>query len=432
MINTNTFYKTFTGADALAFMVLPETKPILLGSLTSISHSVYREKKPVPLLGKINVGGFTRGMRSIAGTMVFTLINQHLVEDILKQVPYLAEHGKIKSDELPFFDIMIVCANEYGAASRMMIYGVEFFEEGQVVSIEDIYIENTFSFIARDLDDFTKIDTIIKGKNGASRTVNVDTVVPYEYSQASYDNSYQRTLLLKNKDMVNIQTALLDKGYTTPITGVLDNETKCAIYEFQKDNKLSRSGFVDDTTYSLLMNQNGNKDVLTITNKNGAYVYSNKDKDSILGLAKYQSNYLGTQDLEFVEIDFYDKKGYIEIDNTDAYVQKKHTIEEYPNKSNIVHTVKLADFDATKYGARYTCNKDTEVKISSISYYKNGESISNSRFYNLKANTPFDLRLSYIPSAYIYDIENKSMPEMVEFFIQPSGEKARKWIIKLK
>ena len=69
MLNNDTFYKTFTGMDALAFMMLPEAKPILLGSLTTLSHSVYREKKPVPLLGRINTGGYTRGMRSIAGTI---------------------------------------------------------------------------------------------------------------------------------------------------------------------------------------------------------------------------------------------------------------------------------------------------------------------------------------------------------------------------
>ena len=79
MSNLNTFYKTFSGSDAVAFLIFPQSKPILLGSLSTISHSVYREKKPVPLLGKINTGGYTRGMRSIAGTMVFTLVNQHLV-----------------------------------------------------------------------------------------------------------------------------------------------------------------------------------------------------------------------------------------------------------------------------------------------------------------------------------------------------------------
>ena len=93
--NNNTFYKTFSGSDALAFIMFPECKPILLGSLTTLSHSVYREKKPVPLLGKINTGGYTRGMRSIAGTMVFTLISQHVVEDICQQIPYFNEYGKL-------------------------------------------------------------------------------------------------------------------------------------------------------------------------------------------------------------------------------------------------------------------------------------------------------------------------------------------------
>lgn len=44
MSNLNTFYKTFSGSDAVAFLIFPQSKPILLGSINTISHSVYREK----------------------------------------------------------------------------------------------------------------------------------------------------------------------------------------------------------------------------------------------------------------------------------------------------------------------------------------------------------------------------------------------------
>ena len=142
----NTFYKTYTGTDTLVFVIFPESKPIILGSLTTISYSIFREKRPVPLLGKINTGGYTRGMRTIAGSMIFTVINQHFVEDIVQQIPYLSAHDKIKADELPFFDVMIVCANEYGANAQMMLYGVEFLDDAQVISINDMFIENTLIF----------------------------------------------------------------------------------------------------------------------------------------------------------------------------------------------------------------------------------------------------------------------------------------------
>jgi hypothetical protein len=214
MSNLNTFYKTFSGSDAVAFLIFPQSKPILLGSLSTISHSVYREKKPVPLLGKINTGGYTRGMRSIAGTMVFTLVNQHLVEDLKEQIPYLEAHGKLKADELPFFDIMIVCSNEYGAASQLYIYGAEFYEDGQVISVQNIYIENTFSFVARDIDDFSRINPIVQsGALGSNYTV--ETLVGYAFSKSDYDDLYNNLASAKTSfygKLKAAQTALKAEG----------------------------------------------------------------------------------------------------------------------------------------------------------------------------------------------------------------------------
>lgn len=56
------------------------------------------------------------------------------------------------ADQLPPLDISLIFANEYGAISHMMFYGVEFFQEGGTFSIEDIYSENVVQYIARDID----------------------------------------------------------------------------------------------------------------------------------------------------------------------------------------------------------------------------------------------------------------------------------------
>lgn len=428
--NNNTFYKTFSGSDTLAFMMFPECKPILLGSLTTLSHSVYREKKPVPLLGKINTGGYTRGMRSIAGTMVFTLISQHLVEDILEQIPYLNEHGKLKADELPFFDIMIIAANEYGSASKMMIYGAEFFEDGQVLSVQDIYVENTFSFVARDIDDFSRMNVIVNGSYSPSNQLKADTVTSYNFDENEYKQNYIETLSTKNKDMIQVQNSLRAAGYDTPVNGILDNETRSALYAYQSDNNLSRSGLVDNTTYQLLTNEKQG-DLISIKNKNGAFVYSDKDKNNILGIAKYQSNYIGEKDGYFYKIDFYDEEGYVEISNTNKMSDK---VYEYIDitKPSVVQNVNLKDFDSNTIGTEITCNKDSEVKLSAISYYKNGNTKVNTRYYQIAANNKFNAILAYIPDAYIYNIDNKSMPYMIEFIVSPDGEKQKKWIVKIK
>lgn len=426
---TNTFYKTFSGTDALTFLLLPEAKPILLGSLTTLSHSVYREKKPVPLLGKINTGGFTRGMRSVAGTMVFTLINQHLTEDIIAQVPYLKEHEKVKADELPFFDIMVVCANEYGAASKMMIYGAEFFEDGQVISVQDIYIENTFSFVARDIDDFRYIDTVATSGRRTGEWIYADVVVPHDYTIEGYTKLYQDTAANNNASLVDIQTALLNKGYNNNTSGILDNETQNNIKDFQKSAGLIPTGLVDYTTYDLIMMSDDNqKPVITIENNNGALVYDNENKDTIIGIAKYQTSFVGNVGDEFAEINFYGQTGYVELSNTNHSIKKTYNFDAYTQEGTNVQTT-INEFDASSIGAHFTPSTDTEVQLTAISYYDNNAVASNSRYYTVKAGESKDLSLSYIPDAYIYSLNYKQLPNKIDFIVTPQGENPKKWTV---
>lgn len=147
---------TFSGTDTLAFIILPNTAPIVLGSLTTFSYSSYRAKKPVSTLGSVLSRGVAKGGRIIAGTLVFTLINQHWVNELIDMVPWLREktNGVVYSDELPIFDIMLISANEYGRYVNMRVQGVNLTDEASVLSVNDIYSETTFSFIAREIRTF--------------------------------------------------------------------------------------------------------------------------------------------------------------------------------------------------------------------------------------------------------------------------------------
>lgn len=431
MNNSNTFYKTFTGTDTLAFAIFPEAKPILLGSLTTISYSMYRDKKPVPLVGKINVGGYTRGMRSIAGTMVFTLINQHITKDLVEQLPYLKIHGKMKADELPFFDILIVGANEYGASSQMMIYGAEFFEDGQVLSIQDLYIENTFSFVARDIDEFTFSNPIVNKGEAAAIALNVDTIIPYDFHMDGYNRNLKSVVDKKNEDAINIQSKLMDKGYLGKVSGIYDNETVEAITMFQRDKGLNVTGVLDDATHDMLMNDRKSAKVITIENKNGAFIYSNTNKDNIIGISKYKDNYVTDYNGgEFAKVNFHDIYGYVEIKDTSLAPILEFKYDDLI-ESSIRHKIKLSDFDAGNVGAILSVNKECEVKVSTISQFPNGEIESHSRFYTVNPLEPRKLVLSYISDGYIYSLKQKSMPNLVEFIILPNGGKPKKWIVEL-
>lgn len=147
-----TTVSSFSGADIQVDAVFPGTKPIKFGTASTVSYSTFREMRQVRTLGRITQKGITRGPRTVGGTIVFTVINQHFINDIKENVPYLYKYGKIKPDELPPFDLVVTFANEYGQTAKMVIYGVTFIEDSKTLSIEDIMTESVTTYMARDID----------------------------------------------------------------------------------------------------------------------------------------------------------------------------------------------------------------------------------------------------------------------------------------
>lgn len=152
MSNVEIYNNTFSGTDMIASIVFPNCAPITIGELATASYSIYREKNPVRTLSKISVRGFTKGSRTVAGTLIFTVFDKHIVNRIRAEVPYLRDMVRIKTDELPTFDLYITMGNEYGASARINLYGLTIVDEGKVLSIEDLFTENQWSYMARDID----------------------------------------------------------------------------------------------------------------------------------------------------------------------------------------------------------------------------------------------------------------------------------------
>ena len=104
---------------------------------------MFREKHPVRALGTVAERGKTRGTRTIAGSLVFTVFDRHSFADLMIREQF--------ADQLPKFDIVISCANEYGSSARMILYGIELMSEGVVLSVENLVTEATFQFTADNL-----------------------------------------------------------------------------------------------------------------------------------------------------------------------------------------------------------------------------------------------------------------------------------------
>jgi hypothetical protein len=133
----------------------------VLAEVQTLSLSVHREKVQYRPLGCTYPRSVCRGPRTIAGSLVFTIFHQHVFHEFFGNASYRSTGGgdfdrfrwtSYVMDQLPPLDISIVMANEYGNISWMGIFGVDLFNESMVMSIEDMFLEGTCQYIARDWD----------------------------------------------------------------------------------------------------------------------------------------------------------------------------------------------------------------------------------------------------------------------------------------
>ena len=181
-----------------------KSTPIVpLDSLATISYSIYEAKSPVRRLGERGVSGYTRGIRTIAGSMIFLVIEEHplhrLVELQRKSKNWskdLNEKGhsfrtvqKGKGPEITnfvstilepfniglFYKTEVAFNYESEASAReairssgyirsgdsgahLVISGIDIISEGMVTSVNDMVTEVTVQFVAQDVFNIEKVD----------------------------------------------------------------------------------------------------------------------------------------------------------------------------------------------------------------------------------------------------------------------------------
>ena len=173
-------YNSYSGCDITATVQITshpglKDKVYTLGSLQTISISTHQDKRPVRSIGNINAKEYTMGQRTIAGSLVFAVFDKHFADQIFKDSLEASNIGTstiILPDELPPFDITISYANEYGHASKMRLYGVRLINEGQVMSVNDIYTENTYQFVATGLEPLNKEKLEMSSSDLQSNSLN--------------------------------------------------------------------------------------------------------------------------------------------------------------------------------------------------------------------------------------------------------------------
>lgn len=157
---------SYTGTDVKAYIVLPRmpgqsnissSKVLRLGTLRALSYSVFREKQPVRGLGHVYPKAFTKGTRTIAGTMIFSVLLNDVFDQIRNVYAKTMENSEVAqsefpyvlNDQLPPFDLFLQFQNEMGFASHAILYGVELFTDGMSISVDNLIIEEQIRYQAR-------------------------------------------------------------------------------------------------------------------------------------------------------------------------------------------------------------------------------------------------------------------------------------------
>ena len=278
-------YNSYSGCDIIVtarLNVLTETKKELkekvytLGSLQTLSVSTHQDKKPVRVIGSVNALDYVMGQRTIAGSLVFAVFDQHFATEMFKDLEEATGKTFFLPDELPALDFTITFANEYGRQSRMAIYGVRIINEGQVMSINDLYTENTYQFVATAMEPLKKGIQVGSSSsanktpyiNSSQESVEVNAVSIGEeiYKQSQIINLNENTkvsLIVNVEQPTYVNQEGIVKLYISPIQSsgtisILDKKKNKIVLDIPvTQNSSQYSVFLRSGDYSAWYHNNG-------------------------------------------------------------------------------------------------------------------------------------------------------------------------------
>jgi len=173
-------YNSYSGVD-----IQTTLGGVSFGTLQGVSFTIVREKAPIYTMGLADPRGFSRGKRGISGSLVFMMFDRAALLNELRgqgKALFWAKKAEVKYstfrrsdnplpvvtsypdrygmvepapawyvDQLPPFTIVMTAANEYGHSSRMEIHGCEVLNNGSGVSVDDMTIDESMTFVCTDI-----------------------------------------------------------------------------------------------------------------------------------------------------------------------------------------------------------------------------------------------------------------------------------------
>jgi hypothetical protein len=158
----------YGGCDVSINIITPESGLVKCAEVQTITVSEHSDRGVARALGKRGYSGYCDGIRTCAGTMIFTIIDDSPLAKLLYDETSKTKYFKLS--QLPPLDFVLVLQSEYIGAKVLMssILGVIFEDTGVVYSQEDVKTEMTGSYKAFDYyplmpKDFSGYDYFSEG-----------------------------------------------------------------------------------------------------------------------------------------------------------------------------------------------------------------------------------------------------------------------------
>ncbi|MEG1494736.1 MAG: hypothetical protein RR406_00330 [Bacilli bacterium] len=285
-------------------------KVYTLGSIQTLSISTHQDKKPVRVIGSVNALDYTMGQRTIAGSLVFAVFDQHFATEMFKDLEKITGKTFFLPDELPAIDLTITFANEYGRTSRMAIYGVRIINEGQVMSINDLYTENTYQFVANSMEPLKK-GTQTGSNSDKNKEIQIATNSDLGDSNPVYNGEDIFTYSF-DKDESSLKRVLLNVDVEQPTYEGQDGIAKFGLSPIQKTGLVIVYNQLQDKIETEIYITNEHTNIYTVLLEQGLYsawyedngqTLSNTVVFSIDKVGNYNMNYDDSPIIEDVSID---------------------------------------------------------------------------------------------------------------------------------
>ena len=257
---------SFSGSDVdayiLAYGKVSGDRFIPIKNLAAISWSSHRDKAPVRALGTSVAKSYTKGTRTIAGSIVlvnfdrtgfYELIEGNDYDPLLNEtkegVGTSSVYGDLPAtnikyaDDIPPFDIMLLFKEEKSIkkgtkhsdpiGSKLMLRGIRLVDEGAVTGTEESHMETTFQYVAEEVDYLRPLDANKEAElvrattENTSSNIPISRTAPYLRDATSYsvDGYLILATLILDGDNVDV-TVNLQEGrvYSDDLTEAVATE----------------------------------------------------------------------------------------------------------------------------------------------------------------------------------------------------------------